>query len=227
MRKLSVLIALAGCLMMASSAMATLPSPANSVCVFEVQTTSPCADADALWIPDGSRDLLCVKVTVRNALADPLPLCVVRLDVTALAEPNAAVASDIGLCGSTAGVAVFFDTTDANGAVEFCLTGGGCGELELSWTATALCASPEVELCSGVENLCVKSTDLNGSLSTTFLDTFKYLPMLASASGFCGDFNCNGGVNFLDTFLYLVPLSSAASCTGDAVPTASLGIACP
>lgn len=226
MRKLTVLFALAGCLLMASSAMATLPSPANTICVFEVQSVSSCADADAVWVPDGSRDLLCVKVTVRNALDNPLASCAVRLDVTAQADPNSVVAANIGLCGSTGGAATFYDTTDANGAVEFCMTGGGCGALELSWTATALCASPEVELCSNVEALCVKSPDMTGDLQVQFADTFKYLPQLSAGSGYCGDFTCDGAITFVDNFVYLPPLANGASCSGNTLPTASLH-SCP
>ncbi len=227
MRKSTVLIALAGCLLMATSAMATLPSAGNSVCVFEVQSGSPCSDADAVWSPDGSLDLLCVKVTVRNALDSPLDLCAVRLDVSGLADPNGVVASDIGLCGSTAGSATFYDTTNANGAVEFCMTGGGCGELELTWTATALCATPEVELCTGVEELCVKSPEFTGDLLVNFFDTFKYLPQLGATTGFCADLNCDGGqVNFFDTFMYLPALAGPASCSGDVLPTAALAITC-
>lgn len=228
MRKLTVLIALAGCLMMATSAMATLPNPANSICVFEVQSASPCADADAVWSPDGSLDLLCVKVTVRNGLDNPLNLCAVRLDVTAQADPNASVGENIGMCGSVGGAITFYDTTDANGAVEFCMTGGGCGALELTWTATALCASPEVQLCTGVENLCVKSPEFTGNLNVDFFDTFEFLPMLGAGTGYCGDMNCDGGtVNFFDTFIYLPALGGPANCSGNILPTTTLGFTCP
>ncbi len=227
MRKLTVLIALAGCLLMASSAMATLPSPANSTCVFSVTSASPCADADAVWIHDGSKDQLAINVTVHNGLDAPLAGCAVRLDVSATADPNASVASSISLCGSTGGTATFYDTTDANGAAAFSLTGGGCGAVSLTWTVTAMCAVPEVQLCSATQALCVKSTDFTGDLTINFFDTFKYLPMLNAASGYCGDLNCSGGdVSFFDTFVYLPSLSSAASCVGDVLPTATL-TACP
>ncbi len=228
MRKLSILLGVAtGCLLIASSAMATIPSPSNSSCVFEVKTSSPCADADAVWSPDGTLDTLCIRVTVRNALGGALDTCAVRLDLSATADPDPIVGANIGICGSTAGALTLFDTTDANGAAEFKITGGGCGRLELQWTATALCAIPEVELCSDTTQVCVKSPDFTGDLTVNFFDTFKYLPQLSSGSGYCGDLNCSAGVvNFFDTFKYLPALSSGASCTGAIVPIAVLG-ACP
>ena len=58
MRKVTVFFAVAGCLALATSAMATIPSPSNSSCLFEVKASSACADADAIWCPGGDFDTL-------------------------------------------------------------------------------------------------------------------------------------------------------------------------
>jgi hypothetical protein len=223
MRKLSVLLIAAACMLVAGSAQATLPSPANSVCVFEVKGNT-CGDADGVWSPNGTLDTLCIRVTVNNALGDPLDTCDVRLDLSGTGDAFAA--GNMAICGSAAGLLTLNATTDANGAASFNIFGGGCGRMELSWTVTAECASPEVVLCSDTTQVCMKSTDFNGDLMTNFLDTFQYLPQLSAGIGYCGDLNCNGNVNFLDTFQYLPQLSAGASCAGAALPGAALGT-CP
>ncbi len=221
MRKLSFLLVAAACMLVAGSAQATLPSPANSVCLFEIKGAS-CADADGIWSPGGTKDTLCIRVTVNNALGDPLDTCDVRLDVSATAD----AANGMFLCGSAAGALTLNATTNANGAAEFKLQGGGCGRLELQWSVTAECAAPEVVLCSDTTSVCMKSTDFNGNGGINFFDTFIYLPQLNAGTGYCGDLTCDGNVNFFDTFQYLPDLNAGASCAGDVVPAAVLG-ACP
>ena len=222
MRKcLFTVAALAGILMMASGAMATLPCAANSSCALEISST--CADADLVWCPgDDSGDMLYIRVTVRNCLDDPLDGCDIRLDLSGEGDSQDEVAGAMAICGS----ASMTETSDINGAVEFTITGGGCGRIVLNWTATAECATPEVELCDNSDTLCVKSADFTGDLAVNFLDTFKYLPALAGGSGYCADLSCDAGddsVNFLDTFKYLPHLAAACSCTGWTLTPTVLG----
>lgn len=220
MRKcLLTVAALAGLLVMASGAMATLPCAANSSCALEISTT--CTDADLVWCPgDDSGDTLFIRVTVRNCLDDPLDGCDIRLDLSGEGDPQDEISGGaMAICGTASRTA----TSDINGAVEFTITGGGCGRIVLNWTATAECATPEVELCDNSDTLCVKSADFNGSLNVNFLDTFVYLPALNSGTGYCADLSCDGGVNFLDTFKYLPHLASSCSCTGWTLTATTLG----
>jgi len=219
-RALTLFVALAGCMIVASSAMATLPCAANSSCAIEVENGLPCGDADLRWCPLDDMDHIIIRVTVRNCLNDPLEGCDIRLDLSGEADAQDELGgTDMGICGTQSSTA----TSDANGAVAFSLTGGGCGRFVLNWTATAECATPEVELCTNSDTLCAKSPDFNGDLQVNYFDTFKYLPQLNSGTGYCGDLQCDGIVNYFDTFQYLPHLNHGGSCTGWTLTAAVLG----
>ncbi|MBN1826520.1 MAG: hypothetical protein JW958_09650 [Candidatus Eisenbacteria bacterium] len=226
MRKsLALFAALAGCLVIATGAWATLPCAANSSCAIEIDNTfsGGCADADLVWCPGGDADFIVIRATVRNCLDDPLAGCNLRLDLDGQGDPQDEMgATNIAICGSQSQT----QASDANGAAAWVITGGGCGRFDLDWTITAECATPEVELCDNTDQFCVKSADFTGDLTVNFFDTFKYLPALNSGLGYCADFNCDGAINFFDTFKYLPHLNGACSCTGWTLTAATLG-ECP
>ncbi|MFH1277377.1 MAG: hypothetical protein ABIK65_03245 [Candidatus Eisenbacteria bacterium] len=221
MKKTLALLAVVGCLAIAGSAFATLPCAANSSCAIEVQNGNGCTTADLRWCPAGDMDHIIIRVTVRNCLDDPLEGCVVRLDLSGQSDAMDGT-SAMGVCGTMSSTA----TSDANGAVAFDLTGGGCGRFVLDWTATAECADPEVELCANSTELCAKSPDFNGDLTINFFDTFKFLPALNAGTGYCADFNCDNVVNFFDTFQFLPHLNHGGGCVGWTLTDAALGT-CP
>jgi hypothetical protein len=72
----------------------------------------------------------------------------------------------------------------------------------------------------------VKSPDLTGDGSVNFWDTFQLLPCLASATGYCCDFDCASIVNFWDTFQYLPHLTGAHTCSGVSLAGAGCTITC-
>lgn len=86
---------------------------------------------------------------------------------------------------------------------------GGCGDFQAALT---VCGDTVAFL-----DTTYKSVDLNGDGTLNFFDTFLYLPMLHTSTGFCGDFNYDGEVNFQDTFIYIPALAANQSCD-DAVP---------
>jgi hypothetical protein len=221
MRKALLFAALVGCLVAAGSADATLPCAAYSSCA--ISATQSCADAGLRWCPKGDYGLITIRVTVRNCLNSPLAGCPVRLDISATGDTQNELATAALMI---VGAASRLDTSDANGAVSYDITGGGCGRFQLNWTATATCATPEVQLCSNSTVYCVKSPDLNGNGGVNFLDTFKYAPQLSAGIGYCGDFNCNGAVNFLDTFVYAPHLSHGGTYAGFTMAVSALG-ECP
>ena len=220
MRKtLALSAAIICCLAIASTAMATLPCAANSSCVIEVENSNGCTTADLRWCPLGDMDHIIIHVTVRNCLDDPLEGCAIRLDLDGEADAQDEMGvADIAICGTQSMTSV----SDANGAVAFILTGGGCGRFILNWTATAECADPEVELCANSTELCVKSPDFNGDLRVQFVDTFKFLPMLSAGAGWCGDLNCDGDITFPDAFRFLPLIGTSGSCIGAPAPEGNL-----
>jgi len=221
MKRLILFAAVAGCLVFASNAMATLPCAANSSCAIVVENALPCGDADLRWCPVDDMDNIIIRATVRNCLNDPLEACDLRLDLDGTGDSQDELGGgSIAICGSQSSVVA----SDANGAVEWVLTGGGCGRFILDWTVTAECADPEVELCDNSIELCAKSPDFNGDLTINFFDTFAFLPALNSGSGYCADLDCSGGnVNFFDTFQFLPHLNHGGGCTGWTLTPAVLG----
>ncbi len=227
MRKTTALfVALAGCLAVASTSMATLPCAANSSCAIEVENQLPCTNTDLRWCPQGDWDHIIIRVTVRNCLDNPLDSCDIRLDLSGIGDPQDEIGSPdgISICGSSS----LTQMSDANGAVEFTLTGGGSGRFVLDWIVTAECAVPEVELCSNSDTLCAKSPDFTGNLIVNFWDTFEYLPQLQATVGWSGDFNsgvgtCDNLVTFWDTFDYLPHLQAVHQCTGFYLTPGTLG----
>jgi len=221
MRKSLLLAAVVGCLVVAGTAQATLPCAAYSSCA--IAPSNPCTGAgaaDLRWCPKGDYGVINIRVTVRNCLNNPLPNCPVRLDLSAIGDPQ----NELGTVNMMiVGAASRLDTSDANGACHYVITGGGCGRFQLTWTATATCATPEVQLCQNVNTYCVKSPDMNGNGTVNYADTFKYIPQLNSGSGYCGDFNCNGGVNYTDTFVYAPHLNHGGSYPGFTMTAGALG----
>ncbi len=196
----------------AGMATAGLPCAAYSTCDLAPVQIRACSTTDVIWDAVGAAGYIGIVVTVRDCLNNPVDACDVRLDMSGTFDSNFGTA---GVSGVLCGTGSMTGTTDANGAVSFDVYGGGCGVLVLDWTATALCATPEVELCNVSDTLCVKSTDFNGDGLTHFLDTFRYLPMLNATTGYCGDFagcSAGNGVNFLDTFAYLPALGGPYGC---------------
>jgi len=183
-----------------------------------------CADADLIWSPKGMVDDLVVHVTVRNELGNPVAGCEVRLDIEAEGDPTGP-SMFTSMCGPLSGGSVsFLDTCDANGVAAFDLQGGGCGRVALHWTVNALCAAPEMQIWDQRDTLCVKSPDFNGDGMIQFLDTFRFLPMLTSGHGYCGDLNCDGEITFLDVFRYLPHLHGGINCPSHGMlPSADLG----
>lgn len=221
MKKCLALLAVMGCLAIAGNAMATLPCAANSSCAIEAQNGNGCADADLRWCPAGDMDQIVIRATVRNCLDDPLSGCTLRLDLAGQADPTDATANMM-VVGTASRTAV----SDANGAVAWFITGGGCGRFNLDWTITAECADPQVELCATSTQFCAKTADFNGDGTLNFFDTFKYLPQLTAGAGYCADLNCNGIANFFDTFQYLPHLTHGGTYAGFTLTVAALGT-CP
>lgn len=86
---------------------------------------------------------------------------------------------------------------------------GGCGTIKAVVSA--------LDLVSDTLSVDYNSVDLNGDGQVDFFDVFRYLPMLNSASGWCGDFTHDGVVNFLDTFKFLPAQNDGQNCC-DAIP---------
>jgi hypothetical protein len=218
MRKTLLFAAVMGCLLVATTAMATLPCAAYSSCA--ISTTNSCATANVRWCPKGDYGKVVIRVTVRNCLNNPLANCPVRLDLAATGDPQ----NELGTASMMiVGAASRLDTSDVNGACSYEIWGGGCGRFRLNWTATATCATPEVQLCTQQTTYCAKSPDMNGNGTVNFQDTNKYLPQLLSGTGYCGDFNCNGSVNFQDTNVYLPHLLHGGTYTGFTMTAGTLG----
>lgn len=211
--KKGLLICMVALFGFAGSAFAGLPCAAYSSCDLTLDISEGCTTTDLVWTPAGTADVIVISVTVRDCLENPVDTCQVRLDMSGSIDVHTSCGTNITgvICGSASS----FATTDANGVAEFTVTGGGGGALFLDWTVTALCADPEVELCTSSDTLCVKSHDVNGSGNINFFDTFKYLPALNAGISYCVDWgSCNTAntVNFFDTFKYLPHLNAADAC---------------
>ncbi|NNE08724.1 MAG: hypothetical protein HKN20_09200, partial [Gemmatimonadetes bacterium] len=137
-------VAVLSCPGIVPRAEADIPLPATASC--EATGTSPCPEVDAIWCPAGDMDSIIVRATVRNALGELVPDCLIRLDVSSVGTPDPSMGggAQVQLCGN----GEFHQLTDANGAVAFPLFGGGCGTIEVAWTLTAECAAPEFQLCT-------------------------------------------------------------------------------
>ena len=200
----------------AGLASAGLPCAAYSTCdLYPVQVIAPCTTTDVTWDPNGAAGHILITVTVNDCLDNPVDSCDVRLDISGEFKGDVGITVAPGgfICGTASRTA----QTGPNGAANFEITGGGGGSLVLNWTATAECASPEVELCSVSDTLCVKSTDMAGNGIINFFDTFNYLPILGSGVGYHGDWaQCSAGniINFFDTFVYLPALGTPYNCAG-------------
>lgn len=203
------------------------PTPANATCVIDPTLTictsgiirndaCPVASNTLVWCPLGDLSLITLTVQVFDTSALPCPGCPVTVEFRFLGDPDLP-GCDLFICGATApGFLTLSGITDAAGEVTFTVTGGGCGCLEMNWLAFA----GGTIICQGADRFCVKSPDMTGDGTVNFLDTFKYLPQLFTAQGYCGDLNCDNTVNFFDTFTYLPHLFGAHSCPGDnVVPT--------
>ena len=180
----------------------------------DVHPTSPWGGNPVFWCPSGDGDRVAVTVQVNDASSDPCEDCVVELQLNVDHDPQdelGAVPAAM-ICGTSPRSL----TTDATGQVTFYITGGGCGRFNFNLFATVTCPGfGSITLGPVLEQYCMRTPDFNGSLTVNFFDTFKFLPQLFSATGFCGNFNPSGGlsVNFFDTFVYLPHLAGTHQCS--------------
>jgi hypothetical protein len=168
-----------------------------------------------VWCPAGDYEKMYIRATVRDCLQAPVATCDVRLDLSGTVDIlNDISGTNFGrICGTASRTA----TTDANGAVQFLISGGGAGRFEIHWVLTALCADPDIQLAAKDDTLCIKSFDFTGNGGVNFQDTFKYTPKLSAGTGYSCDFRqCSdgNGVNFQDTFQYTPHLSGGHTCPG-------------
>jgi len=217
MRKGLIFVAIAS-LGVVGTAFAGLPCAAYSVGVLDLAVPN-CNQTDVIWCPAGDPDGgITIRVTVRDCLENPVVGCDVRLDISGGYDPNPDVLGGAKpILGHLCGTGTQVLTTGANGDVAFPIHGGGAVMAVLDWTATALCADPDVELMTVSDTVCCKSWDITGDGTTTFWDTFAYLPLLQATVGYSGDWDrCDGTntVTFWDTFSYLPHLQGAHSCAG-------------
>lgn len=179
-----------------------------------VTTDGPaCSDADLVCCPAGDLGGIVISATVLDCLLSPSDTCTIRLDYSFSGTAHAEVQpASVGICNSPGNAGTLLSPTNANGVVSFRLIPYGVGDLNLDWSLTAVCASPEVLLASDQVAFQTKSPDFNGNGVVNFFDTFKYLPQLNSGIGYTGNLNCLPPVNFFDTFQYLPHLSTGHSC---------------
>jgi hypothetical protein len=205
----------------AGETFAGLPCAAySSTVMYRARMTGtglPCNECNLVWSPSGNYETLKIRVTVRDCLSAPVAACDVRLDLAGTIDPNDDLGSPTSLNGRFCGTAARTLTTNANGAVEFVVYGGGSGKVAIHWITTAVCPDPDIQLNDNWDTLCIKSFDYNGSGNVNFTDTNKYLPQLLAGSGYSSDFrNCSDAnqVNFTDTNTYLPQLIAGAACPG-------------
>jgi len=177
----------------------------------------PCGACDLIWCPFGDHEKMFIRLTVRDCLSLPVASCQVRLDLSGAFDPNEDLPSSGNgrICGAASRTA----TTNANGAVQFPIYGGGAGRYAIRWEVTALCSDPEIELAIRDDTLCIKSFDFDGSGAINFADTFRFAPMLVPGVGYSGDFrSCSDAniVNYMDTIIYAPHLSGSHACAGGA-----------
>lgn len=175
-----------------------------------------------VWCPAGDMSLITLTIGVIDVNNNPCPGCPVQVDFRFSGTPNS-TNCDLWVCGTVGGMVSLAGVTNALGEVTFTFTGGGCGCVNMDWTAF----TTGLVLCQSSAEFCVKSPDLTGNGTINFQDTFKFLPMLNSGQGYCGDFNCSNSVNFFDVFQYLPHLNGAHSCPGSTLPIAPCLNLCP
>jgi len=205
---------------LAGSAFAGLPCAAYTTCERVVDNSvHSCGEADLIWTPNGTADLIVITVTVMDCTQSPIDTCWVQLDYDTLlydVDPGVTITPAMIICP---GGPVFQQQTDANGVANFTITGGGAGAFIFDYTVTVLCADPDMVLtCTeNSDTLCAKSFDYNGTGNINFFDTFTFLPQLNAGTGYASDFAmCNDAnqVNFFDTFAFLPHLNAGDPCTG-------------
>lgn len=196
-----------------SPAFAGIPSPANS----SIDTYAPglCGNADAGWFfESNSKGELVVAVTVRDALASPVPACSLRLNFGGSFSVESALDPAVfPYAGHLCGDGTLETITDSLGIAEFRIQdGGGAGALVLDVTVTALCENPEIELGAVSDTFCVRSTDINGDQIVNFFDIMDYNLAYSTGTGWYADFNCTAPVNFFDTFFFLPEINQGGHC---------------
>ncbi|NNE09122.1 MAG: hypothetical protein HKN20_11230 [Gemmatimonadetes bacterium] len=191
--------------------------PTLSYCVPGVIRNDACptANTEIVWCPAGDMSLITLTIGVVDVNNNPCPGCVVQVDFRFSGSPRTANCN-LYVCGTVGGMVTLTGVTNALGEVTFTFTGGGCGCVNMDWTAF----TSGLVLCSSSAQFCVKSPDLTGDGTINFSDTFKFLPMLNAGQGYCADFNCSNTVNFQDVFQYLPHLNGAHSCPGSILPFA-------
>lgn len=159
-------------------------------------------DADLSWMITAGSSWLEIRVTVRDAIGDPVPACAVELTFGGGFSPQGEYVIEEGgyLCGGGLQTVV----TDTNGTGAYRIDyGGGCGTMALDFSATALCDSTPILIAVAADTFCVKSSDMNGNGTVNFrdmLEFWRYSCELPQTYSWCSDNNCSGSVNFFDTF---------------------------
>jgi len=217
------MLTLVGFVAAVSTSEAGVPCPETSTLVAEVEGDRTCQNADIVWSLSSSRpmDLLFLRVTVRDCDSVPVEECDLQVEIQGWGDPQDEIEpAKMSVCGNPSR----FATTDADGAAEILVIGGGAGRIVLAWTVTANCGGP-IDLGTNSDTLCVKSHDLTGDLKINFFDVFKYLPQLSIGLGWSGDYICDGNINFFDTSIgeFLIAVVNANECDGFELQPAFLG----
>ncbi len=186
-----------------SEAEAGVPCAATSGREMKIGGTA-CSSADALFSWHGNRGTIDIYVTVRDCASQPVGGSDVQLGFVVAGDPTDEFAASaemrINVDSELNG------TTDAAGVALFEVLVGGCGQVQIDWTATA----DGVELGTDSQSYCVRAFDMNGSGEVNFYDTFLCLPQYFTGVGWAADFSCVAPINFFDLFHYLPDLNSAA-----------------
>jgi len=193
------------------------PDPNLSTCVLSVIKNDACPTTmpkTLVWCPDGDMSYFEIEVTLIDVNNLPCANTDVRV-IVSLSGRTLVAGNNLFGCGfNLAGERIFALTTNAAGKAYAKFWGGGCGCLHIEYFAT----TSGFVLCTGVDDFCVKSPDLNGDGFVNFLDVFQFLPCLGGLYGVCCDFNCDGTITFLDTFAFLPHLGGAHICVGSILP---------
>ena len=165
---------------------------------------------DLMLAPDGNGDsTMTIVVTARDENGDPV-IGVPAGDVVVSLAGVSSLGQGFHFCASGSNAATFYSTapTDGSGQTTILVSEvGGCGTVTLSAVVST------VSLTNGaVTN--VRSPDFNGDGIVNYFDTFLYIPMLSTATGYCGNLNGSGDgvVNFFDTAKYLPYLANGVQC---------------
>ncbi len=205
-----------------SPAEAGVPCAATSGRAMAIGGLHACNDADGVFSWQGNRSTIEICVTVRDCAMQPVEGSSVflALDVAGdlTDEFSGSAEMRINIDGDLTG------TTDAQGVSNWEVLVGGCGKVQIDWTATA----DGVELGNDTKTYCIKSYDMNGNGVVNFFDTFLCLPQYYAGTGWAANWNCTQPVNFFDLFEFLPDLNAGAqAAVSTAATPATLGECAP